>query len=188
MILGVWKFFKGMPLHQWVVLLVLGFIPLFGLPTLPRSVTIGPFNLPEFVPLWKTVGAFDFIKCLADLAWVICVLFFVPKAFREDKSRAEQSIDSKLEDPKRDIQSLKGELEQMKTDLQEQKEQLAEIDHVMRNGFAEADVTLPPRRMSLRANFHFDVPQPSITLHTRAARLERWVKRPALRLKKWVLG
>ena len=54
-------------------------------------------------------------------------LVLVPKAFREDKSRAEQSADLRLEGPKRNIQRLEGELEQSKTDLQEQKEQLADM-------------------------------------------------------------
>ena len=189
LILRAWGHLKSMPLLQWVVLLVLGFIPVFVLPNLPLSVTIGPFDLPQFVPLWKTVGAFDFpIKSGANWVWFISVLVFVPTAFREDRSRAEQSIDFKLEGPQRDIQRLTGKLEKAETDLQEQKEQLAEMDRAMRAGFGEAGITIPPRRMSLRASFAFDVPQVSVTLHTSASRLVRWVKRPALGCWKWFWG
>ena len=121
--------------------------------------------------------------------WTILVLFLVPTAFREDKSRAEQSIDLKLEDPKRDIQRLESELEQLKTDLQEQKEQLAEMDRVMRIGFAEVGGTLPPRRKSLRASWAFNVAQAGVTLDVRGgSRLARWVKRPVRRFWKWFCG
>ena len=172
LILRAWGHLTSMPLLQWMVLWAIGLVPVLLFPILPLWKTVGPFDLP--------------IKYLAYGLWTIFVLFLVPKAFREDRSRAEQSIDWKLGGPKRDIQRLKGELEQTKTDLQEQKEQLAEMDRVMRIGFSEADVTLPPRRISLRSSFAFDVPQAAVTLHARGGgRLVRWVKRPALRFWKW---
>ena len=117
------------------------------------------------------------------------VLFLVPTAFREDKSRAEQSIDLKLEDPKRDIQRLESELEQSKTDLQEQKEQLAEVDRVMRIGFEEAGVTLPPRKIRLRLSATAGAPQARFTLNVSGgSRLARWVKLPVRRFWKWFWG
>ena len=155
------------------------------------AIGLVPVLLFPILPLWNTVDPFNpLIKSLAYGLWIIFVLVLVPKAFREDRSRAEQSIDWKLGGPKRDIQLLKGELEQTKTDLQEQKEQLAEMDRVMRSGFAQADVTLPPRRISLQASHAFDVPQVSATtLHTRGGgRLVRWVKQPALRFWKRFWG
>ena len=189
MILRAWGRLS-MPRHQWIVLWAIGLFPVLLFPILPFSITVGRFDLPEFLPLWKTVGPFDLpIKPPAYVLWTIFVLFVVPKAFREDRSRAEQSIDVKVEGPKRDIQRLKDELEQTKTDLQEQKEQLAETDRVMRIGFAEADVTLPLRPMPLRASVGLSAPQiTSVTLHTRAGRLEHWVKRPAHRFRKWFWG
>ena len=175
LILRAWGHLTSMSLLQWMVLCAIGLVPVLLFPILRLWKTVGPFDLP--------------IKYLAYGLWTIFVLFLVPKAFREDRSRAEQSIDWKLGGPKRDIQRLKGELEQTKTDLQEQKEQLAEMDRVMRIGFSEADVTLPPRRISLRSSFAFDVPQAAVTLHARGGgRLVRWVKRPALRFWKWFWG
>ena len=174
MILRAWGHLTSMSLLQWMVLCATGLVPVLLFPILP---------------LWKTVGLFDLpISYPAYGLWTIFVLFLVPKAFREDRSRAEQSIDWKLGGPKRDIQRLKGELEQTKTDLQEQKEQLAEMDRVMRIGFSKVDVTLPPRRMSLRVSWAFDLPQAAVT-HTRAGgRLVRWVKRLAHRFWEWFWG
>ena len=180
----------SMPRHQWIVLLVIVLVPVFIFPILPLWKTVGPFCLPEFLPLWKTVGPFDLpIKYPTYGLWGIFALVLVPEAFRQDRSRAEQSINVKLKGPKRDIQRLKDELEQMKTDLQEQKEQLAETYRVMQIGFAEADVTLPLRPMPLRASVGLSAPQIAfVTLHTRAAKLVRWVKSPAHRFWKWFWG
>ena len=169
------RHFKSMPRLQWMVLWAIGLVPVLLLPAVPSSVTVGPFDLP--------------IMYLAYGLWIILVLFLVPKAFREDKSRAEQSIDLKLEGPTKDIQRLQDELEQAKTDLQEQKEQSAEMDRVMRIGFAEAGVTLPPRKSRGRASFTFGVPHVSATgTSSGGSRLARWVKRPVRRFWKWFWG
>ena len=187
------RHFRSMPILQWIVLWGIGLVPVWILPILPSSIPVGPFNLPEFLPLWKTVGPCDLpVKYPLYWAWTIGVLVFVPNAFREDRSRAEQNVDLKLEGPQRDIQELKDELERKISELQEQKEQLAEMDRVMRIGFERANVTLPPRRMSLRALLTLDAMQPTVTLDPRAGRFVRWVKYPALRFCKsfwkWLKG
>ena len=163
-----------MPLLQWLVLWSIGLLPVWIFPILPLCKTVGPFDLP--------------IKYLVYVLWTISIVLLVPKAFREDKSKAEQGIDFKLEGPTSDIQRLKGELEQTITGLLDQRDQLAEMDRVMRIGFERAVVALPPRRMSLRASFTFEASQPAVTLHSRVGWLVRWVQRPLLRLKKLILG
>ena len=170
-----WRHFKSVPRLQWLILWAIGLVPVLLFP---------------LMPLWKTVGAFDHpIKYLAYGLWTILVLFLVPTAFREDKSRAEQSIDLKLEDPKKDIQRLESELEQSKTDLQAQKEQLADMDRVMRDGFDKVGVTLPPRKIHIRASFISGISQLRVAVNVSGgSRLARWVKRPVRRFWKWFCG
>ena len=174
-----------MPLLQWIVLYAIGLLPVWILPILPFSIPVGRFDLPEFVPLWKTVCPCVVPKYPIYVIWTAVVVVLVPIAFRKDRSRAEQNVDLRLEGPQRDIQRLKDELEQTKTDLQGQKEQLAEMDRVMRIGFERANVTLPPRRMALQVSWDFDLPQAGRTLVPRAGRFKCWVIRPAVRFGKW---
>ena len=199
MILSTWRRFrkrfrrhlKSMPGLQWIVLWAIGLFPVLLFPILPSSITVGRFDFPEFLSLWKTVGPFYLpIKWPVYVLWTIFVLVLVPKAFREDKSRAEQSADLRLEGPKRDIQRLEGELEQSKTDLQEQKEQLADMDRVMRDGFAEVGVTPPPRRISLRGGgltVGAALSRPTLNVGG-GSKLARWVKLPVRRFWKWFWG
>ena len=172
LILSPGRHFRRMPLLQWIVLWAIGLVPVLLLPILPISITVGTFDLPIRDPAYGL--------------WILCVLGLVPIAFRKDRSRAEQNVDLRLEGPQRDIQRLKDELEQTKTDLQGQKEQLAEMDRVMRIGFAQVDgVTIPSRRMALQVSWGFDLPQPTVTLVPHAGRFKRWVIRPAVRFGKW---
>ena len=173
-----------------MVLCATALVPVLIFPILPSSVTVGAFDLPEFLPLWTTVGCFDIpIKHIVHGLWLLFVVILGPKAFREDRARLENTVDLKLEDPKRDIQRLEGELEQSKTDLQAQKEQLAEMDRVMRIGFAEAGVTLPPRRIRLRGSLTAGATLGRATLNVGGgSRLARWVKRPVRRFWKWFWG
>ena len=168
------RYLTSMPLLQWGVFLSLGPLPVLLFPLLPLHKTVGPFNLP--------------VTYCAYGLWTMAVLILAPKAFRDDKSRATEDVDFKLEGQQRYIQRLQGELEQTTNDLQNQREQLAEMDRVMRIGFEGAAVSLPPRRMSLQASYSFDVWQPAITLESRAGLLIRWVQRPVQRFKKWLWG
>ena len=100
---------------QWMVLSATALIPVLVFPILPSSAKVGPFDLPKFLPLWNTVGSFDIpIKHIVYGLWLLFVVIIGPKAFREDRSRLEQTVNLKLEDPKGDIQRLEGELEQAK--------------------------------------------------------------------------
>ncbi len=169
------RYLTSMPLLQWGVFLSLGPLPVLLFPFLPLYKTeVDPFNLP--------------ITYYAYGLWTVAVLILAPKAFRDDKFRAKEDVDFKLEGLKGYIQRLQGELEQTTTDLQNQREQLAEMDRVMRIGFERAVVSLPPRRISLQASHSFNVWQPTITLESRAGLLVRWVQRPVLRFKNWVWG
>ena len=171
LILSPGRHFRRMPLLQWIVLWAIGLVPVLLFPILPISITVGTFDLPIRDPAYGL--------------WILCVLVLVPIAFRKDRSRAEQNVDLRLDGPQRDIQRLKDELEQTKTDLQGQKEQLAEMDRVMRIGFAQVDgVTIPSRRMALQVSWGFDLPQPTVTLVPHAGRFKRWVIRPAVRFGK----
>ena len=190
MILRVWGHLRSMTLLQWMVLSATALVPVLVFPILPSSVTVGPFDLPEFLPLWTTVGRFDIpIKHIVYVLWLLFVVILGPKAFREDRARLENIVNLKLEDPKRDIQRLEGELEQSKTDLQAQKEQLADMDRVMRDGFDKVGVTLPPRNIRIRASFTSGVSQVRVKLNVSGgSRLARWVKRPVRRFWKWFWG
>lgn len=190
MILRVWGHLRTMTLLQWMVLSATALVPVLVFPILPSSVTVGPFDLPEFLPLWTTVGPFDLpIKHIVYVLWLLFVVILGPKAFREDRARLENTVNLKLEDPKRDIQRLEGELEQSKTDLQAQKEQLADMDRVMRDGFDKVGVTLPPRKTPLQFSATSGAPQARFTLNVSGgSRLARWVKRPVRRFWKWFWG
>ena len=190
MILRVRGHLTSMTRLQWMVLSATALVPVLVFPILPSSVTVGPFDLPEFLPLWTTVGRFELpIKHIVHGLWLLFVVILGPKAFREDRARLENTVNLKLQDPKRDIQRLEGELEQSKTDLQAQKEQLADMDRVMRDGFDKAGFPLLPRKIRARASFTFGVPQVSATLNVGGgSRLARWVKRPVCRFWKWFWG
>ena len=190
MILRVWGHLRSMTLLQWVVLIATALVPVLVFPILPSSVTVCPFNLPEFLPLWTTVGSFDIpIKHIVHGLWLLFVVVFGPKAFREDRARLEKTVNLKLEGPKSDIQRLERELEESKIDLQAQKEQLADMDRVMRDGFSIFRVTLP-RRISLRGgSLTVGATLSKATLNVDGgSRLARWVKRPVRRFWKWFWG
>ena len=168
-----------MPLLQWVVLWAIGLVPALTFP---------------FLSLWKTVGPFDLpYRCLVYLLWVILVFILVPKAFREEKSKAEQSFDSKLQGPIEDVQRIGGELGQAKADIQVQRLHLAETDRTiqdMKDDLAKVGISLPSHhRVSAEGvAFTFSVSQPAVTHRAHAGRLVRWVKRPALRFLGWFRG
>ena len=188
-----WRLLKGLSVRQYLVIFSTILVPVFLFPVLPDSTPVGPFESPEFLRLTISVGSFDLpIKYPAYVLWVPVAVLLLASAFREDRSRTEQSVDWKLKGPIRDIQQLKDDLERTKTDLQEQTERLSEMDRDTRSGFEEAGVTLPFRVRAGGVNFAFDVSQPSVTLHTRSVsrlvRCGRWVKRPALRIWKWFWG
>ena len=190
LILRAWGHLTSMTRLQWMVLSATAVVPVLVFPTLPYSVTLGPFDLPEFLPLWKTDARFDIlIKHIVYGLWLLFVVILGPKAFREDRARLEQTVDLRLEDPKRDIQRLEGELEQSKSDLQEQKEQLADMDRVMRDGFDKVGVALPPHKIRLRLSATSGAPQARFTLNVSGgSRLTRWVKLPVRRFWKWFWG
>ena len=191
MIKWIWRHLTSMTLLQWMVLSMTALVPVLAFPVLPSSVPVGPFGLPEFLPLWKTVGGFDIpIKNMVYGLWLLFVVLLGPKAFREDRARLEKTVDLKLDGPTRDIQWLEGELEQSKIDLQDQKEHLADMDRVMRDGFNKVCVALPPRKIRLRSSsLAVDATLSKATLNVGGgSRLARWVIRRARRFWKWFWG
>ena len=46
MIVRAWGHLTSMSLHQWIVLCVMGLVPVLLFPILPLCKTVGPFDLP----------------------------------------------------------------------------------------------------------------------------------------------
>ena len=186
MVLRTWRHLMSRSRLQWTVIIVTIFVPVaFSL--LPPPTTVGPFESPKFLPFSLTVESFvlptrdPVFVVPAFLFWGLFVVFLVPTAFKEDRSHAEQSIDRKLEGPIRDIQEVKDELERTKTGLQEQ---LAEMSRVMRSGFEQVRVALPPSQISLGATASTGMSTDFVTEHFRGPRTP--IRYRVIRTQRWV--
>ena len=172
MILRVLRLLASLSLRQYMVILITIILPAIFLPILAPSIPGGPVVLPIVYFVWSVVAVLSVASMLKD-----------------DRSKAAQSVDRKLENLSREVQLLKDEHLRRTAGLQDQ---VNEIDRVVRSGFEGLGVVLSPRRSSLRANISAGVPRMSATLTVdspnRIVRFRRWVQRHALRFWRWFYG
>ena len=174
--------------RQWLVIVMTVLVPAL-LSFVPATITVGPVDLPEFLPSREAVGPFDIGVRVATYA--ICIPFAALSlmlAFRQDRVEVERIVVRRLEGPVGEIQGLKGELQETQTALEELTERVTEMEHDLRRIGSHVGVVVPIRVRARGVNFTFDLPQPSVTVSNQPVGwlkgCLRWAKRRAIRLWK----
>ena len=121
--------------------------------------------------------------------WSLTVLVSVAWMLNHDKSVAERNVDWKLEGLSKEVGTLRDDQTNATADLQDQ---VSETNRVMRSGFEELGLVLPPRRISLRASLTSGPATFSASGIGRSpnklVRWCRWVRRRVRRLSQIVIG
>ena len=129
------------------------------------------------------------VRPVIYILWSLIAFLSVASMLHEDKAKAEEDVNRKVNDLSNEVQKMKKNRENTFAGLQNQ---LDELDRVVRSGFEEIGHPLPPRRISLRGSIEFDALQASgaLTVRNRKGmrRLLLWVKRQAYRLKQLIYG
>lgn len=123
------------------------------------------------------------------LGWIAIVFLSVASMLEEDRSKAEEGVDQKLNVLSTEVQRLKDEHSRTTAGL---KDQMTEIDKDMRSTFKLMGVVVPRRPISLRADFSAGAPTISASAtvvgESRIARFRRWIKNRTLRFWRWLYG
>ena len=175
MILSIWCHLRSLSRNQWLLIVITIFLPGMLFQLLPSLV---PGELLELIIIY--------------IVWPLAVVIVVVLTVRDDRSKADQRVDRKLEGLSQDIQQTKESHIRTISHLSGLVDRVNDMDSNMREGFSGLGVHLPPRRISLRGDVTFDAALFSATVSSndrnKVVRLCRWINRQARRLWKLLVG
>ena len=144
----------------------------------------------SYLPSWT--ANYVEVRILTYIVWVVIAVYSVAFAVREDRSKADQRADRKLECLSQDVQQTKDDYARTAAHLSGLVDRVNDMDTNVREGFSGLGVHLPPRRISLRGGVTFDAALFSATVSSndrnKVVLLCRWIKRQARRLWKLLVG
>ena len=162
------------------------------------AVFLTTFAIPisfELVQGWQNTGF-----CLSCVSWGKLALYFgwyqvamlvIALASKQARARVEEKFDRVSSELTGNISQISEEHQRQLTDMQDRvgdlREWVRSIDRAMRHEFG---VDLPPPTVSLRASIRAGAPTVSANATVsgpagRRARLIRWVRRQARKLRRW---
>ena len=124
------------------------------------------------------------------IVWGVIVVYSVAFAVREDRAKANQSVDRKVECLSQDIRQTKDDFARTDEHLSRLVDRVNDMDSNMREGFKEIGVELPPREILLggAVNSESDLDAELGENRSKAVRFCRWINRQARRLWKLLVG
>ena len=173
MIRSIWCHLRSLSWNQWLLIIITIFLPGMLFQLLPSLVQ---GKLLELI--------------ITYIVWPLAVVIVVALTVREDRSKADQRVDRKLEGLSQDIQQTKESHIRTSDHLAGLADRVNDMDSNMREGFKGLGVELPPRHVLVGG-----VVSPESDLNhelgenrSKAVRFCRWIKRQARRLWKLLVG
>ena len=125
-----------------------------------------------------------------NLLWCVVATMILASAMNDDRTTTERLVDQKAAHLSGAFSQLREDFEDAKADY---RQRLDELERVMRNAFAELDVVLPPRRISLRGRATSGPPSTSLANlsvkgRSKMRRFRLWIRRAWRRVWEMIYG